>query len=46
MQMIMNVTMYLVDLSYQNTLAMLRFTNGTWFMIVIFHDKVLKSCFM
>ena len=46
MQMIMNVNMYLVDLSYQNILAMLRFTNGTWIMNVIFHGQVFKAYFM
>ena len=46
MQMIMNVNMYLVDLSNQNILAMLRFTNGTWIMNVIFHGQVFKAYFM
>ena len=46
MQMIMNVNMYLVNLSHQNILAMLRFTNGTGIMNVISMVKSLRhiSC--
>ena len=43
MQMIMNVNMYLVDLSHQNILAMLRFTTRTWVINVIFIIKHLSN---